>query len=82
MKKTIIKLSVIIGLISISCKKAQTKGRQMIITPEKTYYTDYYIVYFDPNCIEFTSYNGDNDSSFVKVCPPWDVKPNLEYKEN
>lgn len=81
MKKLIITLSSIIGIISISCSKQQTRGRQIIITPEKTYYTDNYIVYFDPNCIEFIAYQGDTDSSYVRVCPPWDVKPNLEYKE-
>lgn len=80
MKKIIITLSILTSLISISCDKKQTRGRQIIITPNETYYTDYYIVYFDPNCIEFMSYYGDNDSTYVRVCPPWDVKPNLEYK--
>jgi hypothetical protein len=56
-----------------SCGKQ--KGRQIIITPEKEYYTDFYTVYFNPNCIEFYSYEND-DSTFVRVCPPWDVKPN------
>lgn len=82
MRKIIITLLSIIGIVSISCDKKQTKGRQIIITPEKTYYTDYYIVYFDPNCIEFMAYEGYNDSSYVRVCQPWDVKRNEEYKEN
>ena len=76
MKKIII-VTALIGLIA--CKR-NPKAYQIIVTPEKEYYTKSYCVDLDSNCIEFMNYDG-NDSNFVKVCPPWDVKPNPDYKE-
>ena len=76
MKKIILLLTT---LSLVSCKK-NTNAYQIIITPEKEYYTTFYIVDLESNCIEFTSYDGD-DSSRVKVCGEWNVKPNPDYQE-
>jgi hypothetical protein len=76
MKKIILLLTT---LSIISCKK-DTKAYQIIITPEKEYYTTFYVVDHNTNCIEFVSYEGD-DSSIVKVCDTWDVKPNPDYEK-
>ena len=74
------KIFIIVSLIGlISCSK-NTKAYQIIVTPEKEYYTTFYVVDLDNNCIEFTSYDGD-DSSIVKVCDEWDVKPNPDYEK-
>jgi len=78
MKKTIIGLGLLLGLAA--CNK-HTKGRQIIVTPTKEYYTDYYNVYFDPNYIEFMSYESNGDSVYVRVNPPWDVKKNPDCIE-
>lgn len=73
MKKTIITITTM--LLLASCGKKNPKAYQIIVTPEKEYYTTYYTVYHETGCIEFTSYDGD-DSTLVKLCEPWDVKRN------
>lgn len=81
MKKLIIGFAVLylIGLILLPYTKHQ-KAYQIIITPEKEYYTNYYNVDLETGCITFYSFNNCIDSSYVKVCKPWDVKPNPDYK--
>ena len=76
MKKVIIILTT---LVLVSCKK-NPKAYQIIVTPEKEYYTKSYTVDLDSNCIEFMAYDG-TDSSWVKVCSQWDVKPNPDYQK-
>ncbi len=50
------------------------------MTPKKEYYTTFYNVYLDKGCIDFIAYDGD-DSAYVQVCQPWDVKPNPDYRK-
>jgi hypothetical protein len=73
----IIKLSAVLLLAFLlaSCEKKNPKAYQIVFTPDREYYTTFYTVDHQTNCIEFTSYD-DGDSSRVKVCQPWDVKPN------
>ena len=76
---TMKKIILLTTLALVSCHK-NPKAYQIIVTPEKEYYTTFYLVDLDSNCIEFTAYDGD-DSSYVKVCEPWDVKPNPDYNK-
>lgn len=69
------KLIILALIFTAACKKETHKGRQIVIQGNKRWYCDYYNVYLETGCITFMSYEG-NDSSFVKVCKPWDVKPN------
>jgi hypothetical protein len=75
MKKTLI----LLALALTSC--AKQKGYQIVVTPDKEYYVEYYTVDTETNCIEFTYYRSNGDSSFARVCPPWDVRPNLDYNK-
>lgn len=66
--------------ITAACSdKVNKKAYQIVVTPNKEYYTTFYNVDHDTGCIDFISYT-DNDSSYVKICGPWDVKPNTDYK--
>lgn len=71
-------LPLLLLVISFSCNNS-TKAYQIIVTPDKEYYVAFYSVDCS-NCITFISYNGD-DSSKVKLCEPWDVKPNPDYSD-
>ena len=75
MKKILIPL-LVLSLASCTQKR---KGRQIVVTPNKEYYVEYYAVDLTTNCIEFTYYKLNGDSAITQVCPPWDVKPNLHY---
>lgn len=68
-----------LALLAVGCDSAQDKCYQIVVTPEREYYTTFYLVDLDSSCIQFTAYDG-NDSSYVKVCEPWDVEPNPDYK--
>lgn len=71
--KRIVIVAVIIGLAS--CGKKNPKAYQIITTKDAQYYTTFYEVDLDKGCIEFTAYDGE-DSSRVRLCDEWDVKPN------
>lgn len=78
-----LKRLVIIALLLIaiiSCTKKR-RGRQIIYANGREYYVDYYAVLLSSDCIEFTAYSEDNDSSFVKICSEWNVKPNKNNLE-
>jgi hypothetical protein len=77
------KLTIAIAMLGlISCKKydVNQKAYQIVSTKDREYYTTFYAVYHETGCIEFIAYDG-NDSSFVKLCEPWDVRPNPKYKQ-
>ncbi len=67
------KILLLFIIFFISCRK-NPKAYQIIVTPEKEYYTTFYSIDSD-NCISFISYDGD-DSTRIELCKPWDVKPN------
>ena len=68
-------------MVLASCHKPKNpKAYQIIVTPKKEYYTTFYNVYLDKGCIDFIAYDGD-DSAYVQVCQPWDVKPNPDYRK-
>jgi hypothetical protein len=68
-------LTLLIFLLILGCKEKR-KGRQIIHANGKEYYVDYYTVLLSSDCIEFTAYEKSGDSSFVRVCSDWDVRPN------
>ncbi len=70
------KIIIISLLLSTMCCRTEThRGRQIVIQGDKRWYVDFYNVYLDTGCITFMSYEG-NDSTFVKICKPWNVIPN------
>ena len=79
MKKLTIAIA-FIGLMSCA-KRTNPKAYQIITTPDREYYTTFYEVDLETQCIEFTAYEAE-DSSRVRVCQPWEVRKNPDYQQN
>ena len=81
MKKVVISFAalLVIAILLLPYTK-HFKAYQIISTPEKEYYVKSYDVYLETGCIEFYAFDSYVDSTFVKLCNTWDVKPNPNYK--